>query len=178
VQAELADREKPVNIEADRLNVDDKKKESLFDGNVTMTQGTLVLRADRVVVRQDDDGFNYAVAWGRQAYFRQKREGVDEYIEGWSDRMEYDGKKDKVQLFTNAKVTKGPDEVRGDYISYDAVTEFYQVIGGPSVVTNGNPKGRVRATIQPPPQAADKPGGGPPKPGSTPLKPSTNLREP
>jgi lipopolysaccharide export system protein LptA len=150
LRAEQADRDKPVNIEADRMSVDDKKKESLFDGNVTMTQGTLVLRADRVLVRQDADGFNYAVAWGRQAYFKQKRDGVDEYVEGWSDRMEYDGKKEKVQLFTNARVTKGVDEVRGDYISYDSVTEFYQVLGGGrQAASNANPQGRVRAVIQP-----------------------------
>jgi lipopolysaccharide export system protein LptA len=148
--AELSDRDKPVNVEADRLSLDDKKKESVFEGNVTLTQGTLMLRADRVVVRQDPDGFNYAVAWGKQAYFRQKREGVDEYIEGYADRMEYDGKADKVQLFTAARVTKGVDEVRGDYISYDAVTEFYQVIGGgKAAATAGNPQGRVRAVIQP-----------------------------
>ena len=148
--AELADRDRPVNIEADRLSIDDKKKESVFEGNVTMTQGTLMLRADRVVVRQDGEGFNYAVASGKQAYFRQKREGMDEYIEGYSDRMEYDGKQDMVQLFTNARVSKGLDEVRGDYISYNAVTEFYQVIGGgKAAATAGNPQGRVRATIQP-----------------------------
>jgi lipopolysaccharide export system protein LptA len=149
-RAELSDRDKPVNIEADRLSLDDKKKESVFEGNVTLTQGSLMLRADRVVVRQDADGFNFAMAWGKPAYFRQKREGFDEYIEGYSERMEYDGKQDQVQLFTNARVTKGLDEVRGDYISYDAVTEFYQVIGGgKAVATPGNPQGRVRATIQP-----------------------------
>ena len=57
-----------------------------------------------------------------------------------------------MQMFTNAEIRKGADEVKGDYISYDAVTEFYQVIGGPSVASTGNPKGRVRATIQPPAQ--------------------------
>src|SRR5689334_12269743 len=176
--AEKSDRSKPVNVEADKLTIDDNKKESVFEGNVTLTQGTLVLKADRIVVKQDAQGFNYGFAYGKPAYFRQKREGFDEYIEGFSERLEYDGRKDKMQMFTNAEIRKGTDEVKGDYISYDAVTEFYQVIGGPSVVTNGNPKGRVRATIQPPPQAADKPGGGQPKPGSVPLKPSTNLREP
>ena len=148
--AELADRDKPVNIESDRLTVDDKKKESVFEGNVVLTQGTIVLRADRVTVRQDAEGFNHATAYGRQVYFRQKREGVDEYIEGNADRIEYDGKLDKVQLFVNAQVKKGTDEVRGDYISYDAVTEFYQVMGGgKTAATPGNPQGRVRAVIQP-----------------------------
>jgi lipopolysaccharide export system protein LptA len=167
--AELADRDKPVNIEADRLSIDDKKKESVFEGNVTMTQGTLMLRADRVVVRQDAEGFNYAVASGKQAYFRQKREGVDEYIEGYSDRMEYDGKQDMVQLFTNARVSKGLDEVRGDYISYNAVTEFYQVIGGgKAAATAGNPQGRVRATIQP--RKRDEGGSGASPPGQPPAR--------
>ena len=75
-------------------------------------------------------GFQYGIAYGNPAHFRQKREGSDEYIEGFSERLEYDGKADKVQMFTNARIQHGGDEVRGDYISYNAVTEFFQVIGG------------------------------------------------
>lgn len=176
-RAELADRDKPVNVEADRLSVDDKKKESLFEGNVTMTQGTMVLKADRVFVRQDTDGNNFAVAYGRPAYFKQKREGFDEFVEGWSERMEYDGKQDKVQLFINGRVTKGTDEVRGDYISYDAVTEYYQVIGGGKAASSPtNPNGRVRAVIQP--KRKDPSAGAPaataPTP-ATPLKPTPGI---
>ncbi len=155
--AEKADKEKPVNIESDKLHIDDAKKESVFEGHVVLTQGTLVLRADRVVVKQDAQGFNYGFAYGKPAYFKQKREGFDEYIEGNAERLEYDGRRDKMQMFTNAEIHKGSDEVKGDYISYDAVTEFYQVIGGPSVATAINPKGRVRATIQPPKKAVEKP---------------------
>jgi lipopolysaccharide export system protein LptA len=179
--AERADRAKPVNIEADRLSLDDVKKESVFEGNVQLTQGTLMLRADRVVVRQDEQGFNYAFATGEPAYFRQKREGVDEFIEGFAQRLEYDGKQDKVEMFTNARVKKGIDEVRGDYISYNAVTEFYQVIGGgAAAATPSNPQGRVRAVIQPK-KDLEKPS----RPGSpqsategTALQPATRLRSP
>ena len=119
-----------MNVEADRLSLDDIKKESVFEGNVQLTQGSLLLRADRVVVRQDEQGFNYAFATGAPAYFRQKREGFDEYIEGFAQRLEYNGKQDKMEMFTEARVKKGIDEVRGDYISYNAVTEFYEVVGG------------------------------------------------
>lgn len=177
--AEKADKDKPVNIEADKLTIDDNKKESVFEGNVTMTQGTLVLKADKVIVKQDALGFNYGFAYGKPAYFKQKREGYDEYIEGNADRLEYDGRRDKMQMFVNAEVRKGTDEVKGDYISYDAVTEFYQVIGGPSVASTGNPKGRVRATIQPPKKTVEKPAGGggaAAEQQTTPLKPSGSLR--
>lgn len=190
---ERADRERPVNIESDKLTIDDNRKESVFEGNVTLTQGTMVLKADRVIVRQDGEGFNYGIAYGKPAYFRQKREGFDELIEGYGQRLEYDGKADKLQMFTDAQIRKGGDEVHGDYISYDAVTEFYQVIGGgrPAATTT-NPKGRVTVTIQPkrktapaaapaPAPATTGPAAQPPAPGtapSLPLKPSTRLKSP
>jgi lipopolysaccharide export system protein LptA len=183
-RAERADRSKPVNIEADRLSLDDLKKESIFEGNVQLTQGSLLLRASRVVVRQDEQGFNYAFATGAPAYFRQKREGFDEFIEGFAQRLEYDGKQDKVEMFTEARVKKGIDEVRGDYISYNAVTEFYQVIGGgTAAATPANPEGRVRAVIQPkkemqkPPPRPDKPGSQTSATGAS-LQPAPQLRNP
>jgi lipopolysaccharide export system protein LptA len=176
--AEQADRDKPVSIEADRLTVDDIKKESVFEGNVTVSQGTLLLKADKVVVRQDPGGFNYAYAYGKPAHFRQKRDESDEYVEGQGERLEYDGKADKMHVYTNAEIHKGADEVKGDYITYDATNGFYQVVGGPSVTTPLNPKGRVRATIQPPKKSgSDKtlpvPGQKPP----VPLQPATSLPE-
>lgn len=164
------------------MTLDDLKKQSVFEGNVQLSQGSLMLRADRVVVRQDEQGFNYAVAYGSPAYFQQKQEGTDEYIEGYAERLEYDGKQDKVEMFTAARIKKGIDEVRGDYISYNAVTEFYEVIGGGArAATPANPHGRVRAVIQP------KPGMEKPLPGkgataserpSATLQPSESLRNP
>jgi len=174
-RAERADREQPVNLEADRVELDDTRKEATFHGNVTLTQGTLMIKADKIIVKQDDSGFQYGIAYGKPAYFRQKREGFEDFIEGFSERLEYDGRADKVQMFTNARIQRGGDEVRGDYISYDATTEFFQVLGGgKTAATPGNPQGRVRAVIQPKPkpgQVADTP------PASVDLKPSDTLRQ-
>ena len=173
--AERADRDKPVNLEADRVDLDDAKKEAVFVGSVTLTQGTLTIKADKIIVKQDAEGFQYGIAYGNPAHFRQKREGFDEYIEGYSERVEYDGKADKVQMFTNARIERGGDEVRGDYISYNAVTEFYQVIGGgKSTSTSGSPQGKVHVVIKPKP----KPGAPAPAPGSVELKPSNSVQTP
>src|SRR6185295_18258631 len=170
--AEKADSDKPVNLEADRVDLDDAKKEAVFVGNVTLTQGTMTIKADKIIVKQDAEGFQYGIAYGKPAHFRQKREGYDEYIEGFSERLEYDGKADKVQMFTNARIQRGGDEVRGDYIAYNAVTEFFQVIGGgKSAATSGNPQGRVRAIIQPKPKSG-APG---PSPAPVDLKPSGSI---
>ncbi len=171
--AERADRGKPVNLEADRVTLDDAKQTASFEGNVVLTQGTLVIRGDRMVVLQDADGFKYGTAYGNLSSFRQKREGYDEYIEGHAERIEYDSKAEKVQMFNHAYLKKSNEEVRGNYISYDATTEFFRVTGGgKTAATAGNPEGRVRAVIQP--KSNDKPA------AATPLtlKPAPDVASP
>ena len=152
-RAEKADRDKPVNIEADRVSVDDVKKVQVFEGNVQLVKGTLIIRAERIVVTQDDDGYQRGVATGTADVpprFKQKREGQDDYIEGEGERTEHDAKAEKTEFFNRAWVKSGLDEVRGQFISYDARTENYFVTSGPNG-TRAKPGSneRVRAVIQP-----------------------------
>jgi len=100
-------------------------------------------------VREDKEGFQHSTSTGNPTTFRQKMEGKDEYIQGSGQRIEYDGRMDKVQLYVKAWVKRGEDIVNGDYIMYDASSEYAEVIGGPQAATESNPKGRVRAIIQP-----------------------------
>jgi lipopolysaccharide export system protein LptA len=153
VYADKSDRDKPINLEADRVTVDDAKQIATFTGSVVLTQGTMILRGDRMEVRQDKSGFKQGTTWGSLAYFRQKREGYDDFIEGWAERIEYDSRADKVQMFNRAMLKRGQDEVRGSYISYDVGTEFFQVTGGaPKSATGPASNGRVRAIMQPTPK--------------------------
>jgi len=152
-RAEKADSDKPVNIEADRVSVDDVKKVQVFEGNVQLQKGTLVIRAARIVVTQDESGYQRGVATGSGGAlpnFRQKREGLEEYVEGEAERIEHDAKAEKTEFFNRARVKSGLDEVRGQFISYDAKTENYFVTSGPNG-TRAQPGSneRVRAVIQP-----------------------------
>ena len=155
VHAEKADRTKPIHLEADRVTVDDAKQIASFTGNVVLTQGTMIMRGDRMEVRQDREGFRHGTMWGNLAYFRQKREGYDDHIEGWAERVEYDGRADKVQMFNRALLKRGQDEVRGSYISYDSNTEFFQVDGAKSASAKPG-EDRVRVIMQPKPKASEK----------------------
>lgn len=148
--AERADRDKPVELEADTVTVDDAKKTSVYTGDVILTQGTLIIKGDKLIVREDSQGFQHGTSYGNPTTFRQKLEGKDEYMSGSAQRIEYDGRMDKVQLYTKAWVKRGDDIVHGDYIMYDAAAEYAEVIGGgPDVATPATPGGRVRAVIQP-----------------------------
>ncbi len=146
--AEAADRDKPIELEADTVTVNDAKKTSTYTGTVILTQGTLIIRADKLVVREDKEGFQHSTSTGNPTTFKQKREGKNEYMEGSGQRIEYDGRMDKVQLYTKAWVKRGEDIVYGDYISYDANSEYAEVIGGTKSETNPS-SGRVKAIIQP-----------------------------
>ena len=147
--ADKADRNKPIHLEADRVTVDDAKQLATFTGNVVLTQGSMILRGDRMEVRQDRDGFKHGTMWGNLAYFRQKREGYDDLIEGWAERVEYDGRADKVQMYNRAMLKRGQDEVRGSYISYDSNTEFFQVDGSVRTAKSAPGEGRVKIIMQP-----------------------------
>ena len=83
--AEKADRAKPMNIESDTLRYDDLNQVSIFTGRVVLTKGTIVIRGAQIEVRQDADGYQYGLVTGspdKRAFFRQKREALDEFIEG------------------------------------------------------------------------------------------------
>jgi lipopolysaccharide export system protein LptA len=161
--AEKADRDKPLNAQADALKYDDLKQTSVFTGNVIITKGTIAMRGGRVDVRQDSQGFQYATITSNgnvQAYFKQKREnGVDEWIEGLADTIEYDGKADKVKLIKNAnlKRLKGAslnDEIVGGLVVYDNTTDVYTVDGGAG---QGGSGGRVSAILSPKPTTVAAP---------------------
>lgn len=160
--AEKADRDRPVNIESDSLRVDDAKKVAIYEGNVVLTQGTLLLTADRLDVRQDDNGFTSSEAHGlsKPVYFRQKQESKDQYIEGVGNRIEYDAAKDIVKLIGSARVKRGDEEVRGNLIVYDAKTETYRAVGA----AQEGGSGRVRAVIKPRQKDAGTSGKGEAKP--------------
>ncbi len=149
--AERTDRNKPVNLEADRVTVDDIKRVHVFEGNVVLSQGTLSIRSAKLVVTQDAEGFQKGVASGGGdglARFRQKREGKDEYVDGEGERIEYDSRTERSEFFNRAHVKSGIDEVRGNYILFDGITEQYLVTAVPGAKP-GAPGGRVTAIIQP-----------------------------
>jgi lipopolysaccharide export system protein LptA len=156
-RAEKADSEKPSVVDSNHMTYDDVRQVNTFTGDVVMTRGTLIMKAEKVVVTTDPDGYQFATLYagpGKLATFRQKRDGgPDLWIEGEADRIEYDGRTEIAKLFNRAKMqrltgTKVTDEVRGEFISYDSRAEYYSV----NNTASGNSKagsGRITAVIQP-----------------------------
>ena len=161
VLAEKADANKPMNIEADTLRHDDLKQVSVFTGNVVLTKGSLNLRGSRVDVRTDPQGYQFGTVTaglGKRALFRQKRDTVpgtpDEFIEGESETIEYDGRADTIKFIKQAELRRYTnntlfDQIHGDIINYHNLTDVFTVDGNPASASPTNPGGRVRVTLTP-----------------------------
>lgn len=156
--AEKADRDRPINYEADALRYDDLKQINTFTGNVVLTKGTIIIRAARLEVKKDLEGYQTATAnadAGKRVFFRQKREGVDEFIEAESEAMVYDERADTIQFSRNAVMRRYrgailSDETSGAAIFYDNKTESFSVdspVGAPAAAASG----RVRGVLTPRP---------------------------
>jgi lipopolysaccharide export system protein LptA len=179
---EKADKDKPMNVESDALRYDDAKQVSVFTGKVVLTKGTILIRGARLDVRQDSDGYQYGVVTaepGKLAFFRQKREGLDEFIEGEGETIDYDGRLDTVKFISKAQLRRYrgatlADEFNGGLIVYNNITSVFTLDSAPAVGKNsstgqpGAPAGRVKAMLTPTPDNA--PGKAPAAAASSPLR--------
>ena len=180
--AEKADRSKPMTLESDQpCIVSLQKQTSVCSGNVSITQGSLILRADRLELRETPEGYQMAQAIGgagKPASYRQKRDGSDEVIEGQAQRIDYDSKAGTLRFEGQAQVRRllagvQADEISGALIVWNSLSEIFSVSGGaPSA---SNPGGRVRAVITPRLPADAAAPVAPAAPAASSLRPSSTL---
>jgi len=175
--AEKADMAQPVYINAASMRLDDARKLTVYEGSVVMTRGSLQIEGDRIEIAQDAVGLNTGVAYGRPAQFRQKEEGTGHIVEGWAERIDYDGRTEIVKLTGQARLKRGNlQEMHSDSVVYDMRTQVYQARGD----TTPTAPGRVIAVIQSktpagPPLVADKaPAPAPMPPKSIPAMPAVS----
>jgi len=151
-RAEKADKDKPTNIESNKMSSDDARRMTIFEGNVVLTKGTVLVRADRIVVRQDADGFQFSTAYGKPVRFRQKGDpkgGCDGlWTDGEALRIEIEDHNEKVELFERARVTHDQDVVNSEYIFLDQRSDFFSVSAAKGAAP-ASPSGRVTAVLQP-----------------------------
>ena len=185
-QAEKADRYKPMVIEADKdLVADDRRQVVVYNGNAVLSQGTMLLRADRIEVRELPDGYRSAAATGskaKPANWRERRDVADETVEGSAERIDYDGRADLIRFAGNTvwrRLRRGVvvEEISGKTLAWDNAAGVLTVEGGST--SAANPTGRVRTVLSPRTEPASVPALAPSSApaGATGLAPVRSLDE-
>lgn len=140
-------------ILSDTLDYDDVKKESIFTGNVIMTRGLMTLHSDKLIMREDAEGYQYGTATVEKGkvHIRQEDPEKFEVIEAEGLRGEYNGKTEDLEMIGQAVITryicgKPFDSIKGERVIYKQKTDTYQAFGGPNSAAAG---GRVRSLAKP-----------------------------
>ncbi len=147
-EALKSDRDQPAVVDADNIEIDFETGLRTYTGNVTVRQGSLLIRGDKLVVRYQDDVLQKATAYGRPARFRQRPEGKDEDVVGSARRLVLDEVNHKIHLYEDAVVQQGQNTVRSPVIHYDTQTGKV-LIQGRAGGARPTPGGRARVIIRP-----------------------------
>lgn len=118
-----------------------KPKDSIYNGNVILVQGSINLKASKVIVYnfQSDDA--HIVATGNQVSFSQKQDNSADLIKGRANKVEYGINSARLELTGKGSLVKGKNTFRNDKIIYDR--EKAIVKAG----TSAKGKERVKITI-------------------------------
>ena len=142
-QALDADRDQPINIEADKASLNDKTGFSVYEGNVRLQQGTLLFTGNRMTVQLTDNKVDTIVLTGTPATYVQRPEGRDADQHAEAGRIEYYALDDRVILLEKARIWEsGADEFRSDRIVFSLKSDTVDAGGG-------GESGRVHITLHP-----------------------------
>lgn len=155
VYALKSDKEQPATIDADNIDMDFKTGKRTYSGNVFIKQGSMRLKANKVVVRMRDGAVSNAVAYGKPAIFRQRPDGKKDDVIGKSKKMELDYPTNTIHMFGGATLTQGRDTTRGSAIHYNMTTDRLKVEGGTSSVKAAPKKPGSPATDSAPAVSSD-----------------------
>ena len=121
-----SDRDQPVNIEADKATVNEKTGNSIYEGNVQVQQGTLVLQGSKMTVQLKDNSIDTFVLTGDPATYRQRPDGEESDQHAEAQRIEFYAKEDRIILLKNARVWRSDvKELRSDRIVFDLKSDTF-----------------------------------------------------
>lgn len=169
-----ADRDQPIEVEADFAEFDDLAGTAVYKGNVVAVQGSIRVTGDVMTVRfTSEREMKEILVDGAPATFRQRPEGKEEYVEGEGLRVEYFLLENLIYLRRNAKLREEGKLLSGDEIIYDTARSVVTARKAPNDRVEGKadaaakPRQRVRVVLPPrrEPGAAGAPA---PEPGASP----------
>lgn len=143
-------RAQPVQLRADRIEIDQKSGKSLYQGNVVFAQADFRLTAAQATTASRAGQLETVTARGRPLTFRDRPAGGQQFIEGSAERAEYEAPAKRLHLFGNVDIRRGEDRFRAAVAHYDQTTT--------SLIAESDANQRVRATLKPQRRTPPAPG--------------------
>ena len=123
------DKDQPAVISADDVEFDFSTGVRIYRGNVKLDQGSMKLRADKLIVEYKDDVLQKATAFGEPAVFQQRPDDKPNDVIGKGLKMELDEVNNMVILIDNASLNDGEKNATGAMITYDMANDKMKIVG-------------------------------------------------
>lgn len=121
-----SDAEQPISVEADTLEIRDQENISIYEGNVSLIQGSLEIHSQRLVIYFNDARELILMEMtGTPARF-QLLDDEQREMRGHAGRINYDQSKSLLELLDNAKFSHAGDSIEGDLIRVNTETNSIQ----------------------------------------------------
>lgn len=119
------DNQQPINIQADRAtqqSLDGSEKTEYF-GNVVMTQGSLRVNADYVVLHSVDRKVSKIIANGEPARLQQQSDPQKPPVKARAHHIDYQLSTETITLTENAHIEQPDASFSGNHLKYNVATE-------------------------------------------------------
>jgi lipopolysaccharide export system protein LptA len=136
------DREQPIHLSADRIEINQKKLTTLYIGHVRFTQGGLRIDADRVEALNRGNKLDTLTATGKPVTVVQRGAEGEPDLHAKAARVVYRALEQKLDLYEQAQIQQGPNAIEAAIMHYDLQEETLSADGGGG-------EGRVTVVIEP-----------------------------
>jgi lipopolysaccharide export system protein LptA len=140
-----SDRDQVIEVEADRLEVREQERISIYEGNVKLVQGSLNISSDRLVIHFNDaNELTLMEMTGQPARFRQLDNERQEMV-GEAEQIDYTESESLLLLRGSAYLRHVDDVIKSDLIRFNTDTNGIEAGGTQS-------DERVKMVIKPRPK--------------------------
>jgi lipopolysaccharide transport protein LptA len=115
-----------LGIEAERAwatGLDFENSEWRFRGNVRITIESAIISSTEAELKFEANQLKTADLTGQPAEFRDIRTNAGEVIHGQAEHFTYDNAMGTIRMSEAARITEGPNEIRGCDLLYDVLQE-------------------------------------------------------
>jgi lipopolysaccharide export system protein LptA len=112
-------RSTPVNLRADRIDIDQRTGVSHYIGHVDLRQGTTRITAARAEARSRGNVLERVIAEGQPATFRDQPATLDQPVSGTAGRLEYEAMAQRIHLYREVEIHHARDTLRAGVVDYD-----------------------------------------------------------
>lgn len=153
-QALESDWQQEMVIQSDRAELDRKTGMVVYEGDVELTQGTLKIQSDRLVLILEGKSLKQAIAEGEPAHYEQQVSADKPVTNASAERIDYFAADKLINFSGNAELTQENNSFSGQQIRYDITAETVSASGQTPASDQSDASGesdnqRIRVIIQP-----------------------------